>query len=477
MSFLNRRIYFIIILIIFISLLPVLIIYSLGYNIDFSNRSIENSLNVRLETVPFTSNVLINKKKVSGITPTDLRILGNKNIELEITKDEHISETFYLTGQEGKNTSVKITSLYLLSTKENKLNNFNPTNINYSYFVGDSILYNEIGSEKIKIRDINSLSTFSSQEVKQINQIKIDVEPVFKDIQNNIFFDSGNKLLIWKKSNNWSILDFKSQWINEDDKTAQNLFEFNINSIESINENTVLFTNNNNYLFQLNLKSLFLSIIDTQTIAVSQTIRPNQLWVFDKIGIKRVEKFIFNDKNNLTDFELTNEKVLNTLEYKDFAISCIKSSSCNFKVSNTLAGSMILINNNLFYYQNNKITKINDDILYVTPQRDVVFYVSKLNVVYSYNTITNKSSYLGELLNDEKILDLSFIDEWKRLVIFQENNVSSIWFDKNIDNNNIVKYSITNWVEKKCGIYINDFTLTCKSDGNNFVYFQNNNFF
>jgi hypothetical protein len=476
MTFFKRRRFLIYSIICFFGLIPFLVLYSLGYNINFNDRSIENSINIRIETIPFSTNINVNEKLATNITPTDIRITSNgqENINLNISKEDYQEEKFTISGVDKKNTSVKITSLYLLNKKGNVLDSFNSENKSKISFFGENIIYFDSISQDFKYRPINLNGETSDEEFIKINKINPKFELLFEEISTNIFFDYQNKLLIFNDSNGkFNIIDFNNSWI------SKNNLEFKLDSL-ALNslisyENDIIFTNQNHVLYQFNLESNRLYQIDTGVYALSKTKKPEQIWLLDKTGVNEVVDRIFDSEGNLSLLKLSQiDQVYNEKEI--IQNNCVELEYCKFKIDNVLAGSVFQINEKFYYLESQKLKlyKINNKTKKFIVAKDMVFIIDSENNIYTFNLFNKQILFLDSLNNTDDINNLLYIEDWKRLFVFQNKYVSSIWYDNDTINNKIIKYNIQTWSENSCYNQLFDRILVCKKDDNSIVYYQNN---
>ncbi|NJS41401.1 hypothetical protein HC766_03435 [Candidatus Gracilibacteria bacterium] len=118
-----RRFFFFAYTIFFVALTPLLILVSLGYDINFEDWELTPTLKVEVKSLPRSSEVFYSNQKVFD-TPGEAKVLGDKIVDISIRARGFVEEEFQLWSKQRKNEAVSIDSLAMLPLESEVLENF-----------------------------------------------------------------------------------------------------------------------------------------------------------------------------------------------------------------------------------------------------------------------------------------------------------------------------------------------------------------
>ena len=487
MTFIVRRGLFTTVTVIFLFLAPMLSLYSLGYNIDFSSRQINSSLNIRVEASPFSTTVSAGPTKLSSITPVDIRLTQETELLLELKKDKYISEEFLVTGKKNENTSIRLSGVQMLNTEYQKIPDFNLDNKNFTSFAGDYVFFQDIKTSDLTLRKTGFSGQSGDINLTKKNNISINSRPIWETISKDIFYDKNNNLLIWKSpiSSEFFIIDFKNSWNNKTENiisTINSSFENNLPQSMIQFGDKILYTDNSYNFKSFNLETFDLVNIDTNIIAIAKNEIYNSVWIWDFGGLKFFPDPKPSGNSKLfpfTEVERLNSNQIDTKLFGEITENCKLKKSCSFNTSSIVQANLVKIGNSLLYFSNltnAKQTVLSENVISFWTEGEAIFWLTADGDIYAWNSIGKNQNYLGRVEKITKNSIIKYIPEWKRIMVFGENSVDSVWFDKSIDNKQIVKYYPKNYSRLQCNVKLLDKNLFCVS-GNQLIYYQNNSLF
>ena len=256
MSKKTRRIILLICSVLFFIITPIIVLYSLGYRIDFEEKKIVATGGIYVKALPLGANIIIDSKisnktsilsnyvfvqnllpkqhsilikkdgyydyqknlavKENEVTKLEQVVLFKKNIAFETIKDPS-SGTEFTTGQEGKMKSpfnqqviqdkyiIKNNNLYYSNIKSNE--NLSPTQKN-TPIIKNIIAYKTDGNiiwlgldGFLYSSDLNGLPAQAGKNIEKLSQINLKVNKkksyLLLEFGKNIFLKENNDLLLF----------------------------------------------------------------------------------------------------------------------------------------------------------------------------------------------------------------------------------------------------------------------------------------
>jgi hypothetical protein len=106
----------------FLIIVPFLVLFTLGYDLNLNKSSLSKSLLINFDTLPRGANVLNNGIKVAS-TPAEISIQNGQQVTLNLEQTNYVSEKFTFFSANNDNSFAKISNLTLMPSKPQKLGN------------------------------------------------------------------------------------------------------------------------------------------------------------------------------------------------------------------------------------------------------------------------------------------------------------------------------------------------------------------
>jgi hypothetical protein len=462
-----RKHFFTILAFFFVTISPILVIFSLGYEVDINEQNIDKTLNVKIETVP--RNATIKNGTDSFKSPRELRVLENKIAKLNISQVGFLDENFIVSSSLDKNLAARLEPIWLLPDSpvlKNNSGEYKPINfLSQNYILLSK--GNQTFIQKYSFSGIQDQPELLSSEIQISNQD-------WEFLDENIFWQSSSNLLIYNIKNQWKILDLKT--LNLSSK---------IGSVAKIAENQLLILAQNEQLWNLDLLELKLLFLDTGVNGLTFSTNPNNLWL---LKYNQIYKFEVQDNN----IKIENLALLlnNKIHSQNNLISSLSGNinlidKQSFSAKNVFLGMVFKIGDTVFYVSdsNKNLPEIlSNQVHYLAVDNSSVFIVTENYNLLSYNLL-NKSWNLFEPLKDSfsstedlSKIRVSYYKTWNRIFIYSENEVVSIWFSTDLVNKPVLKYSQNTWIKNsRCLSKILENYQFCLTD-TTFENYKNNSF-
>ena len=111
-----RKILFRFLTLFFVIFVPILVFAVLGFDFNFSQKKLVNSMDITIETLPRNASIT-NFGKNTGKTPVSLKIEAGNSLELEIKKEDFLTEKFGFISPKDQNTNIRLSNLQLLPSQ------------------------------------------------------------------------------------------------------------------------------------------------------------------------------------------------------------------------------------------------------------------------------------------------------------------------------------------------------------------------
>jgi hypothetical protein len=454
-----RQTFFTIFAVVYIILLPFLIIFSLGYDLDFKNKTFNNTLSIRIETYP--RNALVPTQSETFKTPTDLRTEDGKELTLDVNLEGYQSESYTFKSLPGTNASAKIQSLWLLPQKEDQRINYSGSKF-ISVLDDRNLIYSRGDNYYIQGYGFSGLQGNQEQISIEKSDRKL-TEGRWEILLDDAYWQKEQEFMLFKRSEKWSLLDLKN-------------YPFKVRSAARVSPTQFLLLDSEKNIWSLNTKDLSYEFVDTGFVGMAFTDSPDMIWLLDN---KKIYRLLRSSQNFLpTD--------LRTGVYAENSIIADLTSNLNTdKYNNFVAKSLFLglifkINDRVLYIQdsNKSIWQvIASNVQAVGTNNSTMFWIDSQKSLYSYNLLLKNQVSFGKIdLESDYIsnYNLSYFVRWKRLLIYTDKQIASTWFDTEIVNESIIRYYPKKWiVDKFCYAKIIDNYQFCAQD-DNFIIYKNN---
>jgi hypothetical protein len=450
-----RRVFFFVYAIFFVILTPFLVFISLGYDIDFERFQLNRTLKLEVDTIPRNADIYNQSKKIFE-SPASAKVLGNIPIELSIVEKNFVDEKFVLWSSQESNESVLLRNLGLLPNSSIVLSqnqNFTPVTLLREGFV---VLASD------NIYQIQGFS-FNGMEGVPLPIVNIGKQIITKGhwefIANNFYYKADQGLILYRQGNTWFL------------KKVDTIANSRVIQIAVVNERSIFVLNEKSELWSLNLSSDIPTFVDSNIQGVKRTLIPSVIWIHKYDKVYSVE----SDNLDSSNYQVEERNI--------FIQDIRENSNQKFDVLNVNNGIIFKFDQVLMFVPDNNDQKkfiLTNNSATAKSFDDIVYWVDYEKNLWSYNFYLQDIDRYGKLNTTTNAEQLGFMDyypSWNRLFIYSGEEVFSVWNDIKTDNESILEYSNTKWINgASCQVRIIEKSQVCIS-GNLLILYSNNNIF
>lgn len=453
-----------------------MILYSNGFSIN--NTEINNSITIKTETVPRQADILIDQKKTAA-SPYELSTTDNGILNFSIQKLGFVSESFVISKESNQNSFADLTNFWLLPlttsissvSKEASADSFKSISNNQiisenqaivEYQVGNrlslGIMEFGIGGQVGEVQPISSNAVVGGKSIIELElntQTKIKLlskDQEYKKIGNDLF--SKNNILLIRKSGYWLSKDLDR-------------VRLKAQSVARINSSSVAILDNEKNLWSYNFDTEQTRFIDTGFSKMKTLSIPSTIWLWKNDTIYRLEPADILSENIIWNrFEYIKN---NIIEEQNGQI---------FDVQNLYQGIVFQAGKYLLYvpdYKKNQWQIISSNAYSLAATNESIFWLDLDKNLWTHNFNNN---LVRNLAQNVKLTDkIAYSDGWKRIMLYYPTSVDSIWYNKDIVNNTIKKFSKQSWItNQNCFPKVVERVQYCIENQDLKIY-KNNNFF
>lgn len=466
MYFTYKKHLWLIFAIFFFAISPFLAVYSLGYSLDLDQKKLGNTIDIDINTVPRGANVWNNNYKVLT-TPGSLKAKDGQLVSLNINKDDYLSERFDIWSQPNKNTTARIEDVYLLPAKH-QIKEEGGDKKFITILSKNLLLFEKDKEIFVQLYGFSGLQ--GKPEIVKVSTM-FDEEytiGVWEDLLGDFYWQPETGWLLYKSGGFWNLLDLKQT-------------QLTIDNVVRINDSSILILDADKKLWLIDLFSkiedLEMFFLANSINGLSFTKSPDSVWLWRNNSLYSIPKG--NIKligSNLESYQyLSHFDLLNSIT----SSKPISPNNTIFAVKNVHQGLVFKIGQKLYYvadYEKNNPLLITNNSVSFASASNTVFWLDDSFGLYSFNLGINKQQYFGNIdilgsnLQNTRIF---YYGKWERILVYSNDKVISIWFDKDILNESVVNYYFNDWIDDsfcKDAIY-EDFQFCIKD--NNFISYQN----
>ena len=449
----SRRIIIVVLVLAFVVLTPFIIIYSLGYNLNFEQKNLQNSFSIQVDTLPYAASVTANNKFISG-TPANLQTSSQNYIYLNVSKENYWSENFELKGSNNDNSSTRLINLWLLPKKPIVSKDLSNTAKKYT-LIGQNLISFDLSTKQYLINSLSpDLSLINSQNISNLNLSELKSN--FQKIDNFCYFNSQASQGLLNFPNNKYLID----WTKPIASPVPTSFPFaKVNSQVCVSNNLVWVLDDKNQLWQFNTQTQTISFLDNEIEALTFDSSTKSIW------LKKQDTLFQLPQGGDLNIQSPNNKYLSNL-------SLINSSGALTKVTSLFQGISLLNGTELIviYDKDKSIQHISSNAKAMFSYDNIIFWLDTQNNLFAWNFTLKQNILISRLdLGIKDTQTLFYDNDSKRLMLYNQNtkgkfDLYSFWYNKEISNNNIVTYSKIKWFEDINGL------IPSTSDKYQFVY-------
>jgi hypothetical protein len=444
----------------FVLVTPFLIIYSLGFEINLDQQKISNTLNINIETLPRGASIK-NKGFDIGKTPLEMKAGDGQQIPIKVESDGYKSEEFVFWTAQNTNGSARVTNLSLLPSNWDEITNFDsdePVGILSSSL----ILFKNNQQFFVQGYNLGGLVGKKSQVDKTLG---VSVQTTtWELLSENIYWDRVDNLILAYVGDIWKFVDLSG-------------YPVQAKNIVSTSENQMAILDQSGSLWTLDLGSQELSFLESQVDGIYKTIAPDNIWVWKEGKIFRLSKgYIDNTFFSLEGKLYSQNKSIERLRGVDDS-----TPVDDFYVASVFQGVMFKVENLLYYvpdFDKNIWQVISTNVERAGVDTNTIIWLDKETNLFSYNFVLKEEQGFGKipLSGNPNTFRLGYYYTWRRVIVYSDKEVYSVWFDKDIINRNVVKYNPVKWIELNCLPKIVDRFQFCLTD-KKLVAYKNTSFF
>lgn len=446
-------------------------VYSLGYGLDLSERKLNHSVDITLQTTPSGALVKANGSPVTttALIPTRLTAKDGYLINLEVTRDGFLSEKLDLWGQPGANTTARINPLVLLPE------NFNvfvkdPEKTLLSLVTENLVLYQQNNQLVVQLYSFSGLLGNPEIVVSEFMDVNKILPSFWTSLSNNLYWQEATNLLLYKQANLWYLFD-----LNKTNLSIQQMARVDAETIlvlDSEGKVWLLDLPNSLNFFQQPLRAISFLIGDIQGITFTRS--PDIIWF-----LRRGQIFAVSRENVQNLSSVLEYRELDSYEYTNIAtLDASVNFSATKKIVRFLAsyvhqGLVFQIDQKLYYvpdFAKNDPVLISPEVFSWFAAGSSLFWLDQDFNLYVHNLNLNIKKFLSQFNLDPGItyheLRIFYYSKWKRVFVYTPQEIYALWFDKDIFNDTVVAYYPILWVNKaSCLSRISNDYQFCLLDG------------
>ena len=471
MYFTHRRLVFKIFVILFLLLSPFLTVYSLGYGLDLSQRKLNHSVDITLQTTPSGALVKANNSPVitTTVIPTRLTAKDGYLIHLEVEKEGFLKERLDLWGQPGTNTTARVNPLVLLPEEFN-ISFKDPEKKLLSIVTENLVLYQQKNQLMIQLYSFSGLLGNPEMVVTELLDINKILPSFWTNLSNNLYWQEETNLLLYKRANLWYLLD-----LGQTNLLIQQIARVDNETILVLDlENKVWLLDlpNNLNLLAQSLKKINFLIGDIQGLTFTRS--PDIIWFLRKGQIFAVPRENVRNLSSVLEYRELDSYEYTNLSTSDLVTDFLAANKIvRFLASYAHQGLVFQVDQKLYYvpdFAKNIPVLIGPEVFSWFAAGSSLFWLDRSFNLYVQNLNLNIQKFLSQFNLDSNLtyhqLRIFYYSKWKRLFIFTPKEVYALWFDKDIFNETIVAYYPVLWVSQaSCLSRISNDYQFCLLDG------------
>jgi hypothetical protein len=447
MNLLYRALYFRTFVVFFLIILPFLVLFTLGYDLNLNKSGLSKSLLISIETIPRGAKIQSENKFVAS-TPTEIRTANNKPITLDITQANYFPEKF--TFLSNSNNVANISNLALLPQKPTALSKTDSQETLIAILKEDLVLTQINGKYGTKSYNFGSIqNTFNQLENSDLISI---VNNSFEDLGNAYWFPDSNALIILKEGGG----------------LIKNLQKLPSSPIKIVKKNDdFLIQDASNKLWKYNSITDRLFFVDSGVTGLSKTISPDFIWILKGSKVSRLD--------DITD---TNLQVDTNNPYFTFDTIDNTENKISFEAHNVFQGILFKYDSKLYYvpdYDSRQFQIVSVLARNTYTSGSVIFWINDKNDLFASNLELKTENLLGNLSLTSANVDrikMTYYPTWKRLFVYQSSGSSTVWYNKDTANNSVLKYYPYSFSTGSCLVGIFEKNQFC-IENNQLVSYRN----
>ncbi len=471
MYFTRRRLVFKVFMILFLCLSPFLTVYSLGYGLDLSERRLNHSVDITLQTVPSGALIKANGLPIitTSVIPTRLTAKDGYLINLEIKKNGFLNEKLDLWGKSGANTTARINPLVLLPEDFNVFFK-DPEKKLVSLVTENLLLYQQNNQLVVQLYSFSGLLGNPETVVFEFIDINKILPSFWTSLSNNLYWQEATNLLLYKHTNLWYLLD-----LNKTNITVQQIARVNNETILVLDsEGKVWLLDLPNSLNSLRQPLRAISFLVGEIQGLTFTRSPDVIWFLRRNQIFAVPRENVQNLNSVLEYRELDSYEYTSMSIWDWADNFSATKKIvRFLASYTHQGLVFQVDQKLYYvpdFARNAPILISPGVFSWFAAGSSLFWLDQDFNLYVHNLNLNIKKFLSQFGLNPSItyskIRIFYYSKWKRVFIYTPQEVYALWFDKDIFNDTVVAYYPILWINKaSCLSGISNDYQFCLLDG------------
>lgn len=427
-----RRYFFVIFAAFFIIVSPIIAIFSLGYDINLENQTLENKLSISIDTIPVRVQVTSGDTQLRGHNTFKSKV--DTLIPLSIQRDGYFQENFVLWSEPNTNAFATIRNLTLWPTEPNI---FETEDTIITILSKNRILLqNQDGEFYIQIYDVRGFREVKIK-VEYESRNQLDLSTGWKEVGANTFWHAESNLVLQEaRQNQWKMSDL-SRYIDEPA------------AIAPINNDRLLVLSKDGTLWAWDRSTTQKEFIESYIEGLYLMDNPATVWILNNNILYRFNSNTFSTNLDSIVFDNFEHSTADDIITKT---SVLEHDS--FSVEPLYQGFAIRAGATLYYsYDFN----VNDWIVLTRNARattvygHTLFWIKEDGTIWTYNLQLDTITRLGVLnFEDDDKVSIFYNFTQQRLMIYPPNGLYTSWIGIDETNSAITEYPLYKITDMKC---------------------------
>jgi hypothetical protein len=494
---------------------PILGIYALGYDFDFKKNNLNNTISLSVETAPDNAKVEVfgdqsNSKDSPNLqrfttfqSNSDVRIASANQLKVNLSKDNYLSEDFWVKGKQDDNSLVRLKKINLLPLESQKLSNTESDWSDVNFVSKDYIYFTKKinGISNIFLQQYSYGGFLGEPKKVQAFQPRSTNQPNL-DLPINLDQQADVNLKNIPKNSFWEELDFETYWQKETQsllfKNSKGEWQIWQSQFLGLGDLDLIWLGQNIVLLhdKLNTKNVYKYDLNEDSLTyitdniTAMSLNNNQIWFWFEDKLYKINKEEIDSLSGINwskkaGYDLKNFEGFDLVKLysKDFA-----QNRSEFKIKNQYQGTAVYINDQIYYQsdsQTDKWSLIATDVKYWTSTWHSIFWINSKSELQTYNLELKYQRLVGILnfnIDQDELVNLDYYASWHRIFVYKKRKndpnsqlvIDSIWYNPDFVNEQIRTFSQKNWLSQSvCRPFVEGGYMFCFDQNQNLISYRN----